>query len=623
MSRLIRVLNDLTINKIAAGEVVEGPYSVVKELVENAIDAGASNIVVEIKEGGQKYIRVSDNGIGIEDEDVETAFMRHATSKIEVVEDLNAVLTLGFRGEALASIAAVSQVQIITKPENQLYGVSLDIIGGSIANKEKIGSPDGTTIIVKNLFFNIPARLKFMKSSQAEATKIGEIISRLALSQPQIAFKYINNNNIMFTSPGNNNMEQTILAILDRELAKSLLPAKTKTNEIQIEGFISQPTYIRGNRNYEIVFVNGRYIKSRLISKAIEDAYKEKLPINKFPVCVLSINIDPNLIDVNVHPTKTEIKFHEEQVIYSLIYNMVISCLRKNVTIPSLIMNKNSTNKTSWLPDKTFYQNNIRENKTPYNTHNNNESNTLQISINEVNDNWIDKKEDKKLKAPILNKEDVSIEILETHEDLEATIETTQESFLSNLLKDFKVIGQLFNTYIIIEKELSMFLIDQHAAHERLVYNKLLQEYNESKVIGQRLLSPEVLQLSNEDYSFMIQYIDRFKKLGFEIDSFGINTVIIREVPLVLGKPRNYEFLFEIIDDLREENYSETYFSETIIRKSCREAIKAADKLSLSEMSELIKELCKIEPPLTCPHGRPILLSLTKYEIEKNFKRIQ
>ncbi|SNR88058.1 DNA mismatch repair protein MutL [Anaerovirgula multivorans] len=618
MSKVIRILNDLTINKIAAGEVVEGPYSVIKELIENAIDAGASNIVVEIKEGGQKYIRVSDNGVGIDDEDVEIAFMRHATSKIEVVEDLNSVLTLGFRGEALASIAAVSQAQIITKPKEQLHGVSLDIVGGDIVNRQEIGAPNGTTIIVKNLFFNIPARLKFMKSSQAEATKIGEIISRLALSQPNIAFKYINNSNIMFTTPGNNNLEQTILSILDKELVKNLLPTKIKTNQIEIDGFISQPTYVRGNRNYEIVFVNGRYIKSKLISKAIEDAYKEKLPINKFPVCILNINIDPNLIDVNVHPTKTEIKFHEEQIVYSLIHNTVTSCLRKNVTIPSLVMKKNNEGKNLWL-DKTFYHNNFKENKSTYNTHNNNESNSLQIAMKEPNENKIDTKQNENIKLSIDHKEEFSPQVSETFEESE----TTQESFLSNLLKDYKIIGQLFNTYIIVEKELSMFLIDQHAAHERLVYNKLSQQFKENSITAQRLLSPEILHLSNEDYSFITQFLDKFKNLGFEIESFGMNTMIIREVPLVMGKPKNYDFLFEVIDELKNDNYNEEYFTETIIRKSCREAIKASDKLSLSEMNELIKDLCKIEPPLTCPHGRPILLSLTKYEIEKNFKRIQ
>lgn len=618
MGKVIRILNDVTINKIAAGEVVEGPYSVIKELIENAIDAGASNIVVEIKEGGQKYIRVSDNGVGIDDKDVEIAFMRHATSKIEVVEDLSSVLTLGFRGEALASIAAVSQAQIITKPKEQLHAVSLDIVGGNIVNRQEVGAPDGTTIIVKNLFFNIPARLKFMKSSQAEATKIGEIISRLALSQPHIAFKYINNNNIMFTTPGNNNLEQTILSILDKELVKNLLPTKIKSNQIEIDGFISQPTYVRGNRNYEIVFVNGRYIKSKLISKAIEDAYKEKLPINKFPVCILNINIDPNLIDVNVHPTKTEIKFHEEQIVYTLIYNTVTSCLRKNVTIPSLVMKKNNADKNLWV-DKTFHHNNFRENKSTYNTHNNNESNSLQMAMKEPNENKIHTKQNENIKLSVDHKEEISPQARETFEDLEVT----QESFLSNLLKDYKIIGQLFNTYIIVEKELSMFLIDQHAAHERLVYNKLLKQFKENSITAQRLLNPEVLQLSNEDYSFITQYLDRFKNLGFEIESFGMNTMIIREVPLVMGKPRNYDFLFEVIDELKNDNYNEEYFTETIIRKSCREAIKASDKLSLSEMNELIKDLCKIEPPLTCPHGRPILLSLTKYEIEKNFKRIQ
>lgn len=334
MSKAIKVLNDLTINKIAAGEVVEGPYSVVKELIENAVDADATAIVIEIKEGGQKYIRISDNGIGIYEEDVETAFMRHTTSKIVTAEDLNHVKTLGFRGEALASIAAVSQVQITTKPKDQMYGISLEISGGNIISKQEVGTPDGTTIIVRNLFFNVPARQKFMKSPQAEAAKIGEIVTRLALSRPNISFKYINNNNIMFTTPGNNNLEQTIISIMDKELVKNLLPVKASNEYIKIHGYISQPTFARGNRNFEIFFINGRYVKSALISKAIEDAYKEKIIIHKYPICILNIDIDLSLIDVNVHPTKAEVKIQNEKLLYQLLYDAVISILSHSSKYP-------------------------------------------------------------------------------------------------------------------------------------------------------------------------------------------------------------------------------------------------------------------------------------------------
>ncbi|AKL95386.1 DNA mismatch repair protein MutL [Clostridium aceticum] len=619
MQKAIKLLDNLTINKIAAGEVVEGPQSVVKELIENAIDAGATNIVVEIKEGGQKFIRVTDNGAGIYEEDVAAAFMRHATSKIQYLEDLNAVLTLGFRGEALASIAAVSQIQMVTKPRDQLHGISIDMVAGNITNKKQVGCPDGTTIIIKNLFFNTPARLKFMKTPQSDTTKIGEIMSRLALSQPHIAFKYINNNNIMFTTSGANHLDQTILSILDKELFKSLIPIKAEKQDMALEGYISQPTYVRGNRNYEIVFVNGRYIKSKFLYRSIEEAYKEKLPINKFPVCILNLKIHPSFIDINVHPTKTEIKFHKEEVVYDLIYHSISSSLVKSTLVPKLLLQNKQKSPTV---DTTFLNPPLRENKSIYSTHNNNKPNSLQISFEEKEDKYEVNAEKPviptiKSASSTLQKDFVSLQEDELH------LETTQENFLGSLLNNYKVIGQLFDTYVIIEKDLCMYLIDQHAAHERLVYNKMLQAFHRDQVPTQSLLAPNVLELSHEDFLFITQYIDGFKKLGFNIEIFGNNTILIREVPLIMGTPRDFDFILKIIDELKQDHLNEDYFNETIIRKSCREAIKAMDKLHVSEINALIKDLSTIKPPLTCPHGRPILLSLTKYEIEKHFKRIQ
>ncbi|SES69699.1 DNA mismatch repair protein MutL [Natronincola peptidivorans] len=614
MSKLIRILNDLTINKIAAGEVVEGPYSVVKELIENAIDANATNITVEIKEGGQKYIRVSDNGKGIHEEDVELAFTRHATSKIQSLEDLASIISLGFRGEALASIAAVSQIQIITKPREQPYGISLDIVGGKVVNKQQVGSPDGTTIEVKNIFFNTPARLKFMKSSQAEATKIGEIMSRLALSQPNITLKYINNNNIMFTSPGNNNLEQTIVSILDKDLFKNLIYIENSTNDIKLYGYISQPTYVRGNRNFEIIFVNGRFIKSKLLYKAIETAYKEKLPINKFPVCVLNIDINPNIIDVNIHPSKTEIKFHDEEIIYSFIYKTILANLAKHTKIPAMVM-KNINWKSFLAGNNPSTESIFKENKCNYNTHNNNKSTSLQISIEGAKKNneteTIEKEFEKNNRSTSQNN------------NIQKDLETTQENFLTSLLTGYRIIGQLFDTYIIIEKDLAMYLIDQHAAHERLVYNKMLQAYKDNNIITQQLLEAKAIELPQEDFLLLTEHIKTFNDLGFGIEVFGRNTIIIREVPLIMGVPRNFEFLLEVIDEFKNGNHNKVYFNEIIIRKSCREAIKAMDKLNIDEINALIIQLSEVPPPLTCPHGRPILLSLTKYEIEKNFKRIQ
>ncbi|AOY77172.1 DNA mismatch repair endonuclease MutL [Clostridium formicaceticum] len=615
MQKAIKLLDNLTINKIAAGEVVEGPQSVVKELIENAIDAGATSIIVEIKEGGQKFIRVTDNGGGIHEEDVETAFMRHATSKIQYLEDLNVTLTLGFRGEALASIAAVSQIQMVTKPKEQLHGISLDIVAGNVTNKKQVGAPDGTTIIVKNLFFNTPARLKFMKTPQSDTTKIGEIMSRLALSQPHIAFKYINNNNVMFTTSGTNRLDQTILSILDKALFKSLIAMRAAKKGIELDGYISQPSYVRGNRNYEIVFVNGRYVKSKFLYRSIEEAYREKLPINKFPVCILNLKIDPSLVDINVHPTKTEIKFHDEEILYEVIYDSITSALSKNTLVPKLSLHSKQSNSSIGA---TFTNPVYRENKSIYSTHNNNKSNSLQMSFEEKKDY------DVTTKTPVTENTITSFpkKPMRLQEE-NPQLETTQENFLSTLLNNYKVIGQLFDTYVIIEKDLCMYLIDQHAAHERLVYNKMLQEFINDRVTTQSLLAPKLLDLSHEDFLFMTQYIDKFKKLGFNIEIFGNNTILIREVPLIMGVPRDFDFMLKIIDELKNDPTSDTYFNETIIRKSCREAIKAMDKLHISEIHGLIKDLSTIQPPLTCPHGRPILLSLTKYEIEKHFKRIQ
>jgi len=337
MNKEINILDDLTINKIAAGEVVESPYSVVKELIENAIDAGASTITLEIRDGGKKYIRITDNGVGIKEEYVEKAFMRHSTSKITNIDDLNNISSLGFRGEALASIAAVSQVEIITRPEEQQYGMLMEIVGGKTEVIRMIGCPIGTTIIIKNLFFNTPARLKFMKSNNAETMKITEIITRLSLSNPSISFKYINNNNIMFTTPGDNTLSQAILSVFDKDTFKNLVLLEQNDLGMNLQGYIGQPNFVRGNRNLQIIYVNGRYVKNKLISKAIEEAYKEKIIINKHPICILNLNIDPSIIDINVHPAKIEVKFEKEELIYEFIYRSIISTLERNTTIPKLI----------------------------------------------------------------------------------------------------------------------------------------------------------------------------------------------------------------------------------------------------------------------------------------------
>ncbi|MCD5413945.1 MAG: DNA mismatch repair endonuclease MutL [Clostridiales bacterium] len=652
---MIKILNDLTINKIAAGEVVDGPFSVVKELVENAIDAGASIITVEIKDGGRKYIRVTDNGLGIVDNEVDLAFRRHATSKIETLEDLSMSTQLGFRGEALASIAAVSNVHITTRPSKQKYGISLELTAGKTLYRKEIGSPEGTIIVVKDLFFNTPVRLKFMKTARAETTKISEIITRLALSNSSISFKFINNNNIMFTTDGQGLLKNTIGTVLNTTLTQDLMVVNDSDMLMDLIGFVAQTNNYRGNRNYEIFFVNGRFVKSSLLYRAVEFAYKEKLPTNKFPICILSLSINPSEIDVNVHPSKTEIKFKDEKEVYNFVSNSIVEILEQNDLIPKLFSTSNQisklsepTNRESALVEstkentKSFDQAiNTTRNKpisfTKTKKQNKKIAESNNFISNETFDIIVGRKENSDIKKTVnkSNKFDKpSINITRVAEKSSAskynyankkTIqnEQTQLNFLTNILCNYKLIGQLFNTYIIIESKLSMYLIDQHAAHERLIYNQLLSEFKSNRNIdSQILLEPKIIDLPGEDFTLLMDNIESFNKLGFSISEFGQNTIIIKEIPLLLGEPRDFEFILDLLDEIKDKKNDNKHFSELLIQKSCKSAIKANDKLDVIEVKTLLKELSTLKPPLTCPHGRPIVVSMSKYELEKRFKRV-
>ncbi|MGV8144970.1 MAG: DNA mismatch repair endonuclease MutL [Alkaliphilus sp.] len=677
---MIKILNNLTINKIAAGEVVDGPFSVIKELVENAIDAGASIITVEIKDGGRKYIRVTDNGAGISDNEVDLAFKRHATSKIESLEDLSFSIQLGFRGEALASIAAISNVHITTRPSNQKYGISLELSAGKTLYRKEVGSPEGTTIVIKDLFFNTPVRLKFMKTARAETTKISEIITRLSLSNSNISFKFVNNNNIMFTTDGQGLLKNTIGTVLNTSLTQDLMVINNSDMLMDLIGFVAQTNNYRGNRNYEIFFVNGRFVKSSLLYRAVEFAYKEKLPTNKFPICILSLSIDPSEIDVNVHPSKTEIKFKDEKEVYDFVSNSISEVIVQNDVIPKLFSSyQNSivlepTNQNAACFEstkqntKTFDQiSNAAESKSI-----NSSKTEKQKEDNEVINNFISKEtfniivgrkvsgdivaesrditKDDSLKTLSARKpvqivieetknesnkiEKKAIDIAEVAEKsnvskyndaCKKTIkeEQTQLNFIANILSNYKYIGQLFNTYIIIESEFSMYLIDQHAAHERLIYNQLFLKFqNNRNIDSQILLEPEIIDLSSEDFILLIDNIESFDKLGFNIDEFGQNTIIIKEIPLILGEPRNFEFIFDLLDEIKDKKKGNRHFSELLIEKACKSAIKASDKLDVIEVNNLLGELSILNPPLTCPHGRPIVVSMSKYELEKHFKRV-
>ena len=623
MSDYIHILDDNVINQIAAGEVVEGPYSVVKELMENAIDAKADSITVEIKEGGKKYIRITDNGIGISEKEVEKAFMRHTTSKIKMMNDLDSLITLGFRGEALASIASVAQVEIITKTKDQQHGIQLEITGGRIVNRKEIGCPTGTTIIIRNLFFNTPARFKFMKSTQAETSRISEIISRLAVSKIDIAFKYINNNNIMFTTSGNGNPKDAIINVFGKEIARNLIEVNEKNDTFEIKGYISQPEHTRGNRNYEVIFVNNRFVKSKVIYNAIENAYKGKIIINRFPVSFLYLNINPSLIDINVHPAKTEIKIFDEQAVYDFIYSAIKSALTKETTISDFKINTKGYVKDS--------SNEYLMNKKTNTINNGFPVKELEILKEITRGSIVEKKVKEEPKdTPAENQQTNLSEIISFFEEVKErdVVETneeviTQKSFIYEVLQNYRIIGQIFNTYIMIEKDNSIYLIDQHAAHERLIYNQLKDQFTNKRIVSQQLLSPEVLEFSNEDSLIVNKYLEIFNSLGFDMEDFGQNTYIIRGVPLIMDELKNFNFIYDVIDNFDVSKSNVEIFEEELILKSCKAAIKAMDKLDNLEISKLISDLRNIEPPLTCPHGRPILLTLSKYEIEKNFKRVQ
>ena len=646
----IKVLDQSTINKIAAGEVVERPSSVVKELIENSIDANSSAITVEIKEGGISFIRITDNGKGIQKDDIQTAFIRHSTSKIKSIEDLVTVSSLGFRGEALASIAAVSQVEVITKTYNDITGVRYVIEGGKEISKEEIGCPEGTTIIVNNIFFNTPARRKFLKKAATEGAYVSELINRLALGNMHISFKFIYNNTIKLHTSGNNVLKDCIFNIYGKEIAKNLIPITIKEDDFEINGFIGKPSISRANRNYENYFINGRYIKSKIIIKAIEEGYKSKLTVHRYPFTAFYIKIDPKLIDVNVHPTKMEIRFYNESIIYSSIVKGINDSLRKIELIPEVLIdtrkkeqpkinndkysipepfekNKMKETKNELLKEKltsygdknkntTFLRNSIISNdnvhkallkdENPIIKEKNLVGNTVKREINNLINN---SNNDKDKKAPIVEQG----VLLENNNSNETTI------------KKHIIIGQLFNTYWIVELENKFYIIDQHAAHERVLYEKFINKIKNSTILSQGLLQPIILHVSPREKQLIKDYEKLFRELGFEIEDFGKDAYAIRAVPYIFNRSLTKQQFIELLDSLNEHYDPDKYdiIRNNVATMACKAAVKANDKLSLIEYEKLFDELLDIEDPYTCPHGRPTIISMTKYELEKKFKRIQ
>lgn len=644
---VIHLLDNETINKIAAGEVIESPKSIVKELVENSIDAGADEITVEIKNGGKSLIRITDNGKGIEREEVESAFQRHCTSKISSSDDLNTLFTLGFRGEALASIAAVSMVEIVTRTYDAPYGVKMRIEGGVIALKEDIGCPVGTTLTVSELFYNVPARKKFLKSDTAESLNINEIVVSLALSKENISFKYINNNNVAFRTPKTNNFINTISSLYEKDLYNSLLKVDYKSSIAAVSGYTSNLNYYRGNRKQQIVFVNGRVIKHKRINYYIEAAYSTLLPKNKYPACFLKIQIEPALVDVNVHPAKTEVRFQNEEMVLNEVKRAVYSSLHstnimkevKNGTILKVPAKK--ANKDIFESDFSNHvdvkniMNRGRDTLDETNTSDKTTKNIENIIFTEVdfNENIIEEKvyNEKSIFDEIIE-EERNMPLKESFFDYEKP-EFKQESFIEaesigadeNKLPELNVAGIVMDTYIICEnlEKSEMFMIDQHAAHERINYEKFLNQYKQRDILIQEIL-PEVINLSYDDYQTALNGIEIFESLGISVENFGNNAILINNIPTIFKDANLKDVFYSILDSLKEVRKTNLDFvTEKIIKDACVKSVKSGDKLHISEVKALLNDLKNTDNPYTCPHGRPVIIKMTKYEIEKMFERIQ
>lgn len=652
----ITLLDQNTINKIAAGEVVERPSSVVKELVENAIDAGATAITVEIKEGGISFIRVTDNGSGINKDEIEIAFKRHATSKIKSIEDLMAVSSLGFRGEALASIAAVSQVELITKTANSISGVRYTIEGGVPGEVAEIGAPEGTTFIVRNLFYNTPVRRKFLKTATTEGGYIGSLVEYLALSHPDISFRFISNNQNKLHTSGNMNLKDIIYNVYGRDITNNLYEISGRSQDIEASGFIGKPMIVRGNRTYENYYINGRYIKSSIITKAIEDAYKGFIMPHNYPFSAIHFKINPAIIDVNVHPTKMELRFSNNEYIYNFVYDTCLKALNSKeliaeVSVPDPVAakmqeapvvrnvmpdvklpEKNMTDKTEARPAGTVNQEKIQPQAV------NHES--LTAGIGEINQNVTSQVKQEirpdtkpeRLPEPfeIKRSEQMVKEDKARYEAVAKSEPPKQMNLFENKLLDensrnkYRIIGQLFDTYWLIEFEDKFYMMDQHAAHEKVLYEKTMNKLHNKTIGTQMILPPIVLSLNMHEEEIYKANQDIFKRLGYEIEEFGGNEYKVTGIPAGLPKMDYKQLLIDVLDGLSEEsaNRDPDIITEKVASMSCKAAVKGNNRLSFNEAFELMDELMKAENPYNCPHGRPTLIMMSKYEIEKKFKRI-
>lgn len=652
----IQILDSATIDKIAAGEVVERPSSVVKELVENALDAGADAITVEIKEGGITFIRVTDNGSGIDSSQIRNAFMRHATSKIRSAEDLTHVVSLGFRGEALSSICAVAQVELITKTKDNLTGVRYVCEGAVEKECSEIGAPTGTTVLVKNLFFNTPVRRKFLKQPMTEGGYIIDLMEHMALSRPDTAFKLVVNGQVKFHTSGNGSLKEVIYRIYGKETASQLLPFEKETKGIKVEGFLGKPILNRSNRNFENYYINGRYIKSSLIAKALEDGYSNYLMQHKFPFTVLHFTIDTEMVDVNVHPTKMDVRFTGGNYLYDFVASSVAAALQQREMIPEALLSEEKEEETQKVKvPEPFEQQRTRQFQVM-------EEQRYEAVRSPRQDIFIREAAEESLKAMADNTssdDDFFVQIPAGVADstpalrAEAPTEpaapgTTmpanaeqaapavkaeppkqldlfEEKMLTKENRPrYRILGQIFDTYWLIAFTDKLFIVDQHAAHEKVKYERLMKHYHEKDIVTQTLNPPIVVTLSAKEEATYLSCKDVFAGLGFEIEDFGGREYALRGVPVDLYGQEEKTLFLSVLDEMSEGPLHKdlTVVEEKLATMACKSAVKGNHSFSFAEMEALIDELLTLDNPYNCPHGRPTIISMSKYEIEKKFKRI-
>ena len=661
----IQVLDQVTIDKIAAGEVIERPASIVKELVENAIDAGATHVTIEIEEGGISLIRITDDGSGIMKEDIRNAFLRHSTSKIRNVEDLLHITSLGFRGEALSSIAAVTKVEVITKTKEAILGTRYVIEGGQELSLDEAGSSDGTTFIIRQLFYNVPARRKFLKTAMTEAGHVQDLLIRLALSHPEVAFRFLNNNQEKLRTSGSGKLKDVIYNIYGRDVASNLLELDYRQGGIHITGYLGKPLITRGNRNFETFFVNGRYVKSTMISRAVEDAYKDFMMQHKFPFVVLHFQVDTETVDVNVHPTKMELRFQNQQEVYKTVFEAIHRQLLEpelipQVEVPEPLTSPVQEKKKTPSPDlKLVRRATPSDSKeaavsiatTPIDS----AAQTVPEPVKEEphnEDYFIRKmrervmsyhnrnssaevKDQKKIFRPEEQKKRIQTSVREatTYKVNETPVVQKPEQlnlFEEKLLKrevraEYRLIGQVFDTYWLVQFQDNLYIIDQHAAHERVLYERTLKEMKNREFTSQYLSPPIILTLSMQEAELLKTHKERFERIGFEIEPFGGEEYAIRAVPANLFSIAKKELFMEMLDNLADglsTNMTPDIIDEKVASMSCKAAVKGNNRLSAQEVDALIGELLELENPYHCPHGRPTIIAMSKKELEKKFKRI-